>query len=319
MPPPLYTQSIIALIWDFDKTLTHGYMQDPLFAEFNVNAREFWDEVNSLVDYYGDRKCPGGPSRVGKDTIYLNHILTYVREGIFKDLTNVKLCELGARIELAPGLPDFFDRTREIVKVEPYLKHDIAIEHYVVSTGLRSMIEGSCLAEKVDGIWACELLPEAAPSGFKEHLGHFGKGLLSQVGYTIDNTSKTRAIFEINKGVNKNANVEVNTLVPEEERRVPMQNMIYIADGPSDVPSFSLINSKGGRTLGVYAPGPANYESAAQLQEQGRVNSIAAAEYTEDSPADMWLCRTIRQMADRIVRDREHVFASYGGAPGHNV
>lgn len=319
MPPPLYTQSIIALIWDFDKTLTHGYMQDPLFAEFNVNAKDFWDEVNSLSGYYGDPNWPGGPSRVGKDTIYLNHILTYVREGIFKDLTNVKLCELGARIELAPGLPDFFDRTREIVKVEPYLKHDIAIEHYVVSTGLRSMIEGSCLAEKVDGIWACELLPEAAPSGFKEHLGHFGKGLLSQVGYTIDNTSKTRAIFEINKGVNKNANVEVNTLVPEEERRVPMQNMIYIADGPSDVPSFSLINSKGGRTLGVYAPGPANYESAAQLQEQGRVNSIAAADYTEDSPADMWLCRTIRQMADRIVRDREHVFASYGGAPGHNV
>ena len=319
MPPPLYTQSIIALIWDFDKTLIHGYMQDPLFAEFNVNARDFWDEVNSLSGYYGDPNWPGGPSRVGKDTIYLNHILTYVREGIFRDLTNEKLRELGARIELAPGLPDFFDRTREIVKYDPYSKHDISIEHYVVSTGLRPMIEGSRLANTVDGIWACELLPEAAPPRYKEHLGAFGNGVLCQVGYTIDNTSKTRAIFEINKGVNRNENVEVNTLVPEEERRVPMQNMIYIADGPSDVPSFSLINSKGGKTLGVYAPGRANYESAAQLQEQGRVNSIAAADYTEDSPADMWLCRTIRQMADRIVRDREHVFASYGGAPGHNV
>ena len=294
-------------------------MQDPLFAEFNVNARDFWDEVNSLSGYYGDPNWPGGPSRVGKDTIYLNHILTYVREGIFRDLTNEKLRELGARIELAPGLPEFFDRTREIVKDDPYSKHDISIEHYVVSTGLRPMIEGSRLANAVDGIWACELLPEAAPPRFKEHLGAFGNGVLCQVGYTIDNTSKTRAIFEINKGVNKNENVEVNTLVPEGERRVPMQNMIYIADGPSDVPSFSLINSKGGKTLGVYAPGRANYESAAQLQEQGRVNSIAAADYTEDSPADMWLCRTIRQMADRIVRDREHVFASYGGAPGHNV
>ena len=181
------------------------------------------------------------------------------------------------------------------------------------------MIEGSRLAKAVDGVWACELLPEAAPPGFKEHIGAFGTEVLSQVGYTIDNTSKTRAIFEINKGVNKNENVEVNTLVPEGERRVPMQNMIYIADGPSDVPSFSLINSKGGKTLGVYAPGDANYESAAQLEEQGRVNSIAAANYIEDSPADMWLRRTIKQMADRIVRDREHVFSSYGGAPGHNV
>lgn len=319
MPPPLYTQSIIALIWDFDKTLTHGYMQDPLFAEFGVDGKKFWDEVNALKDYYGDTKCPGGPAQVGKDTIYLNHILTYVREGIFTDLTNAKLRDLGARLELAPGLPEFFDRSREIVKVDPYVKHDILVEHYVVSTGLRPMIEGSQLAKSVDGIWACELLPEAAPSGFQQHLGAFGSDVVAQIGYTIDNTSKTRAIFEINKGVNKNQNVEVNTLVPEGDRRVPMQNMIYIADGPSDVPSFSLVNSKGGKTLGVYAPGDANYDSAAQLEEQGRVNSIASADYTEDSPADRWLRRTITQMADRIVRDRELVFSSYGGAPGHKV
>jgi len=318
MPPPLYTQSIIALIWDFDKTLTHGYMQDPLFDEFGVDAKKFWSEVNALKDYYGDPKCPGGPSQVGKDTIYLNHILTYVREGIFKDLTNRKLRDLGSKLELAPGLPDFFDRTREIVKVEPYVKHDIAVEHYVVSTGLRPMIEGSGLAQSVDGIWACELLPEAAPSGFQEKLA-FGSPVVAQIGYTIDNTSKTRAIFEINKGVNKNANVEVNTLVPEGDRRVPMQNMIYIADGPSDVPSFSLVNSKGGKTLGVYAPGDAIYDSAAQLEEQGRVNSIAAADYTEDSPADRWLRRAIMKMAERIVADRERAFSSFGGAPGHNV
>lgn len=318
MPPPLYTQSIIALIWDFDKTLTHGYMQDPLFAEFGVEGKKFWDEVNALKDYYGDPKCPGGPSQVGKDTIYLNHILTYVREGIFKDLTNQKLRDLGSKLELAPGLPYFFDRTREIVKVDPYAKHDIAVEHYVVSTGLRPMIEGSGLAQSVDGIWACELLPEAAPSRFQEKLA-FGSPVVAQIGYTIDNTSKTRAIFEINKGVNKNETVEVNTLVPEGDRRVPMQNMIYIADGPSDVPSFSLVNSKGGKTLGVYAPGDANYDSAAQLEEQGRVNSIAAADYTKGSPADRWLRRAIMKMAERIVTDRERAFSSFGGAPGHNV
>ena len=100
MPPPLYTQSTVALIWDFDKTLTHGYMQDPLFAEYGVDGKKFWAEVNALEDYYSDPKCIGGPARVGKDTIYLNHILTYVREGIFKDLTNDKLRELGARLEL---------------------------------------------------------------------------------------------------------------------------------------------------------------------------------------------------------------------------
>lgn len=319
MPPPLYTQSIIALIWDFDKTLSHGYMQDPLFAEYGVDGKTFWAEVNSLADYYGDPNCAGGPARVGKDTIYLNHILTYVRAGIFKNLTNDKLRDLGGQLALAPGLPDFFGRMRDLAKLETYAKHDIAIEHYIVSTGLRPMIEGSALASAVDGIWACELLPEAAPPGYQDHIGSFGSPVVAQIGYTIDNTSKTRAIFEINKGVNKNSTVEVNTVVPEDQRRVPMQNMIYIADGPSDVPSFSLVNSKGGKTLGVYAPGDANYDNAALLEEQGRVNSIAPADYSADSAADRWLRRTVGQMADRIVRDRELVFASYGGAPGHRV
>lgn len=95
--------------------------------------------------------------------------------------------------------------------------------------------------------------------------------------------------------------------------------MIYIADGPSDVPSFSLINSRGGKTLGVYAPGGENYENAARLQEQGRVQSIAAADYTEGSAAVMWLRRAVKQIADRIVTDRERVLSGYSGAPGHNV
>lgn len=318
MPPPLYTQSTIALIWDFDKTLTHGYMQEPLFTEYGVDGQKFWAEVNALEEYYGDKSLDG-PARVGKDTIYLNHILTYVRKGIFTDLTNKKLRELGARVRLAPGLPEFFDRMRDIAKEDKYAKHDISIEHYIVSTGLRPMIEGSRINKSVQGIWACELLPEAAAPGFREQPPGDRSPVVAQVGYTIDNTSKTRAIFEINKGVNKNSNIEVNTVVPEDQRRVPIQNMIYIADGPSDVPSFSLVNSKGGRTLGVYAPGDANYDNAALLEEQGRVNSIAEANYTPNSPADRWLRRTIRQMADRIVEDRESVLASYSGTPEHKV
>lgn len=320
MPPAIYPQNTIALIWDFDKTLTHDYMQAPLFEEYGVNASEFWGEVNALEAYYAQKELPGGPARVGKDTVYLNHILSYVRAGRFQDLTNAKLRELGGQIPLAPGLPEFFSRMRAITaEDERFQKHEIKVEHYIVSTGLRPMIEGSALAKAVDGIWACDLLPEAAPPGFRDHLVSGTSPVVAQVGYTIDNTSKTRAIFEINKGVNKHPTVEVNTLVPEDQRRVPIPNMIYIADGPSDIPSFSLVNSKGGRTLGVYAPGDRNYENAAQLEEQGRVQSIAEADYTHGSSADRWLSRSIRQMAERIVRSREQVFASYGGAPGHVV
>lgn len=318
MPPAIYTQSTIALIWDFDKTLTHGYMQEPLFAEFGVDASDFWREVNALGDYYQSLKPPGGPALVGKDTIYLNHILTYVRDGTFADLTNAKLRELGKKVQLAPGIPEFFDVVRDSVSDERYRKHDIRVEHYIVSTGLRAMIEGSAVFPAVDDVWACDLLPEAAPRGFEEQLAT-GSPTLSQVGYTIDNTSKTRAIFEINKGVNKNSAIDVNSQIPEDQRPVPMRNMIYIADGPSDVPSFSLVQAKGGRTLGVYAPGDRNYESAARLEEQGRVQSIAPADYEQDGAAARWLLRAVKQMADRIVKEREAVLSGYAGAPGHNV
>jgi hypothetical protein len=316
MPPAIYTQNVIAFIWDFDKTLTHSYMQDPLFDAFGVDAATFWSETNDLADYYERVGC-----KVSNDTVYLNHILSYVHHGVFNDLTNARLRELGAGIALAPGIPAFFDRMRQLVDDEErYKRHEIRVEHYVVSTGLRAMIEGSALATHVNGIWACDLLPPAAPPGYREQLAATSE-VLTQVGYTIDNTSKTRAIFEINKGVNVQAGgqIEVNSVIPEDQRRVPIRNMIYIADGPSDVPSFSVVNKMGGKTFGVYAPGDSNYNNAAELEEQGRVNSIAEADYQVGTAADMWLSRAVRQIADGIVSNRERALASYGSAPGHVV
>jgi hypothetical protein len=125
MPPPIYTQNVIAMIWDFDKTLTHGYMQSPLFKAYGVDPDEFWDESNGLQAYYGAIGC-----NVSADTVYLNHILTYVREGRFPDLTNKKLRELGSQIELAPGLPEFFEEMRSFVSTEDaYRRHEISLEH----------------------------------------------------------------------------------------------------------------------------------------------------------------------------------------------
>ncbi|AZZ42957.1 haloacid dehalogenase-like hydrolase [Acidipropionibacterium jensenii] len=320
MPPAVYTQNIIAMIWDFDKTLTHGYMQDPLFARYNVDAARFWDEVNSLEKYYQSV----GDYRIGRDTIYLNHILTYIRDGIFENLTSKILRELGSDIVLAPGLPDFFERIRASVDVEPYRRHEVKIEHYIVSTGLRAMIQGSALASHVNGIWACDLLPAARtvavdglPSQEELWLDGAAPDVLRQVGYVIDNTSKTRAIFEINKGVNVNPQVDVNSKISEDQRRVPFRNMIYIADGPSDIPSFSVVNGKGGKTLGVHAPGRENFGNAYSLQEQGRVNSIALADYTKDSAADMWLSHAVGEIANEIVSSREKALGSYGSVPNH--
>jgi hypothetical protein len=145
-------------------------------------------------------------------------------------------------------------------------------------------------------------------------------GVLSQVGYVIDNTTKTRAIFEINKGVNKDPALDVNTKIAEDERRVPIRNMIYVADGPSDVPCFSVVNLFGGKTFGVYTPdSEQHFDNVASLQDQGRVNSIGEADYRPGTAADRWLLRALRSIADEVCETRERTLAHYPGAPGHVV
>lgn len=151
----------------------------------------------------------------------MNHIPTYVREKKFEGLTNAKLEELGTKIPLAPGLPEFLQTSKNYISdCERFQKHDTSLEHYIVSAGLRQMILGSQVPDYVDEIWACELLPEAPRLGRgQDRPGtNHGDAILSQVGYTIDNTSKTRAIFEINKGANV-TDVKVHDSVPEERRR----------------------------------------------------------------------------------------------------
>ncbi|BDD84889.1 hypothetical protein TPB0596_46520 [Tsukamurella pulmonis] len=316
MPPSISTQCVVAFIWDFDKTLTHGYMQTPLFAEYDVDESTFWKEVNSLVDFYEKQRL-----KVSKDTAYLGHMLAYVRDGVFDGLSNQKLRELGAKVELAPGIPDFMRLTRELVATnERFKQHSISVEHYIVSTGLRQMIEGSAIREHVDGVWACELLPETPGPGYlvsaTGDLDTSSSLPLRAVGYTLDNTAKTRAVFEINKGANKES-IDVNAQIAQDMRRVPFTNMIYIADGPSDIPVFSLINKNGGKTLGVYSK--ENRAGVRQLEDEGRVQHIALADYSEDTDAYFWLMDSLNQICDEICTRRERQISAITPPAGHVV
>ncbi len=239
MTQPLFLQNIIACIWDFDKTLIPGYMQVPIFEYYHVDPKIFWKEVNALPQYYQKNN----PNLFVPDTVYLNHFVTYAREGIFKGLNNALLKQLGAKLEFYDGLPGFFEEVKRFVKDNPkYQQHEIQVEHYIVSTGLRQMILGSKIAPYIDGVWGCEFVENPPSPGFLDNPGKStrpDKKIISQIAYALDNTTKTRAIFEINKGTNKIPDIDVNAKIPDEDRRVPIQNMIYIADGPSDIPVFS--------------------------------------------------------------------------------
>lgn len=300
-----FSQTVVAVVWDFDKTLIPGNMQSPLFARYGVDERAFWEEVDALRDFY----LAHGARRVADDSLYLNHILEYVRAGVFKGLSNATLHDLGAELTYHPGMPDFLATLRATIDDDPtFQRADITLEHYVVSTGLRPMIEGSAIRPFVEDVWACEFIEAHHPPGYvkPEQRQLFGSDEITALGYQIDNTSKTRALFEINKGTNRRPEIHVNSALPADLRRVPFEHMIYVADGPSDVPAWSVVRANGGLAFGVYQRGSiAQFEQISTLQRDGRIHAFAEADYTPDSTAFLWLTTEVRRIAERMVEDRE--------------
>lgn len=297
---------VIATIWDFDKTLIRGYMQDPMFAEYKIPAGEFWKENSDLIAKYRSLGF-----EVNADTFYLNLMLRYVRAGKFPGLTNEKLHSYGAKQDFYPGAVALLRDIRALSEVERYKEFDIRFENYIVSTGLKRTVEGSELAEFVEKIWGCEFIADE-----ESHE-------ISEIAYSIDNTTKTRAFFEINKGVGvgkyKGAAIDVNTKIPLEQRRVQFVNMIYVADGPSDVPAFSVINQKGGATFAVYPPG--DERAMAQVDDMrrdGRVQMYAEANYEGASTARMWIMGQLRRQAEKIIAEQKNAINKYRpGTPKH--
>ena len=225
-------QNVIAIIWDFDKTLINGYMQSTIFKDYDVDEKAFGAEVNDMPNQL-KKDC----IRVNPDTAYLIHFTRKAKDGTFKGLSNAKLREYGTKQSFYPGIPEFLQETKTILDGNVECKeYNIRVEHYIVSTGFAEVIKGTTLKDLVEDIWGCELI---------EGKGIEDEPVISEICYTIDNTTKTKAIFEINKGVNKNKDVNVNSKMNDTQRRVSFENMIYIADGPSDVPAFSLVKNGG--------------------------------------------------------------------------
>ena len=322
-----FEQNIIAMVWDCDKTLISSYMQGPLFNHYHVDGSKFWAEVNALKARYAAQGIS-----VNADTSYLNHILTYVKAGLFKGLSNKLLREFGKELEFYPGLPQFFGEVKKIIEEDPkYSAFDIKLEHYVVSTGFAETIRGSAIAPYVDGIFGCEFIEDVLQPGFldgtdstsiKSPAGAAELGLapsheISQVACALDNTSKTRYLFEINKGSNKYPDtIDVNSTIARESRRVPFENMVYIADGPSDVPAFSILNYNGGSTFAVYPKGDVKaFKQVDALRRDNRVQMFGEADYSRGEQSWLWLTEKARAIADQIVERKKAAIRNNVSAP----
>lgn len=298
-------KNIIAIIWDFDKTLINGYMQDPIFEDYDVDAHEFWKEVNDLPKKYEEEQHV----KVNPDTIYLNRFIKYAQEGKFDGLNNAKLREYGTRQHFYAGIPEIFEHTKNLLNDDAVCReYNIRVEHYIVSTGFAEVIRGTVLFSYVENIWGCELIED------EEHKH------ISEIGYTIDNTTKTRAIFEINKGVNKENDITVNSKLSDELRRVDFHNMIYIADGPSDVPAFSVVKGRGGATFAIYPKGDEKaFAQVEKLREDSRIDMFAEADYSEGTTAYMWICNKVKEFAENIKQKEKNKWRGDYSTPSHLI
>jgi hypothetical protein len=168
------------------------------------------------------------------------------------------------------------------------------------------VIKGSSINPFIDGIWGCEFIESYyAPEQDKLELN--SESEINNIAYLIDNTTKTRALFEINKGVNIHPEeISVNQSMDEKDRRVPFENLIYIADGPSDIPAFSVAKKNNGKTFAVYNKDvPKSFKQAKQLVEDKRVDNCFEADYREGTQAFLWLTNEIIDIADRIVASKK--------------
>ena len=170
-------------------------------------------------------------------------------------------------------------------------------------------------------MFACEFIESPLPPNFKSQT-ELSLPLdleVAQVGMTVDNTIKTRFIFEINKGSNKNHQIDVNSAISHEDRRVPVDQMIYIADGPSDVPVFAVVKRMGGKTYAVYDPSnEKEFQQSCALVEHGRVHNNGPADYSYQSTTSMWIRQKATEILTKMIGKKDkHIEEKTGSSPMH--
>ncbi|MQF82747.1 haloacid dehalogenase-like hydrolase [SAR202 cluster bacterium AD-802-E10_MRT_200m] len=279
------THNVIGIVYDFDKTLSpHSMQEDTIFPRLDINAAMFWSEVEKLTT-----------ERYYESELAWMRLLLENKE--FRAISNTGLKEMGNQLQFYPGVPDFFSELTNIVQAPEYQKHGISVEHYIITSGLKEVIEGSAVRPFVKAIYGSEFDEDANNeiSFPKRAVGH---------------TQKTQYLFRINKGY-LDLGSDINDHMPKEERRIPFPNMIYIGDGPTDVPCFSVMSESGGRTLAVYDPNnPNSFTIGMQLRKAHRVEELAEADFREGSHLRRILDFMVQEIAARICQDHDELHES---------
>ncbi len=259
---------IIAIMYDFDKTLCTKDMQDYAFIpSLNMTPKEFWGKANEVGT-----------------TLHMDSVLAYMYTMLLESknrdipLTRKSLTEKGNMIEFFPGVREWFSQINRFAE-----ESNVIVEHYVISSGLKEIIEGTAISGEFKKIYGCEFVYDE-------------KGLAVFPKTAVNYTNKTQFVYRINKGVLDVANdYDLNKSMPDDSKRIPFCNMIYIGDGLSDVPCMKMMKSYGGVSIAVYQ-GDVTVK-VMDLLLNDRVDYIYPADYRENSGLDKTVKNIIRKMA----------------------
>lgn len=272
----------IAIVYDFDKTLCTKDMQEySLIPSLGYdNPVDFWNEVTEVAQR----------NEMDSISAYL-----YLLEKKFSEagqpLKKESFYDIGKDIVLFDGVETWFKRINAYGRKKGFL-----VEHYIISSGMREIIKSTTIADEFKKIFACRY--------YYDDETHVAKWPAQVVNYT----AKTQYIFRINKQVlDITDDASLNKYVPKNERPIPFERMIYVADGLTDVPCMRLVKDYGGKAIAVYS----NRDTTAQqLKKEGRVNFVAKADYTENSEMDSLVKKILDHMAaDEILKDLEEEHA----------
>lgn len=265
----------VALIYDFDGTLSPGNMQEFGFINaIGTDKDDFWRRNNQM-------SVENDASGI---LCYMYLMIDEAKKNGIK-LTKESFRSFGSKIKLYDGVKDWF---RNINQYGSSI--GLKISHYINSSGLKEMIEGSPIAHEIANIYACSFLYNSDGSAYWPAVA-------------VDFTTKTQFLFKINKGITEISDSwKINQYIPEEERPMPFQNMIYFGDGETDIPSMKMIKERGGHSIAVYKPGDKDKKSVAEkLIREQRVNFACPANYNPDKS----LFKVVKRILDKIKADND--------------
>ncbi len=275
---------VLAICYDFDKTLSPTDMQAQGYIQsVGYDVNEFWEKTDALAM----------ANDMDSNLAYMYVMMEEARGRLI--FNREKLEEYGSRVQLFPGVEDWFERVNGYGK-----EKGISVEHYIISSGLKEMIDGTAIAKK--GVFK----KVYASSFFYDE-----RGVAIWPAQVVNYTNKTQYLFRISKGVLDVNDNKVNDFFLPEDMHVPFRNMVYIGDSDTDIPCMKLVNSYGGHSIGVYHPETKNKERVLKMLRDNRVRYIAPADYTDGSQLDGLLKAIIDKTASYEVLETKHVNDMY--------